>query len=435
MKAFNRLILFVCAVMLGAGVLFNVVFPSALRDEERLYVVEINRFMALRDESRGEEIIFTSVPSPHVLFVMGSDILSDFRFFSAHEDSDILHDVFSSDSRRYVVRPVFIEGELHGFYQFELADTQNAPLVTIRMVVNVILILLFAITLVVLLYIKYQIIVPFNEISYLPIELSKGKVKKGIPESKSRYFGNFIWGLNMMRETLIAHKEREFELLKDKKMMILSISHDINTPLSAIKLSTKAMTTGLYPDPHKQQEILAHIARKTVEIENFVADIIKISKEDLLTFEVGEQEFYLADVIHKITADYDELLSLQKTEFIIDSFSNRLLTGDIERLVEVLQNLIENAIKYGDGKLIQISFDIEEDFQLVTVANTGNSMQAGELIHVFESFWRGSNIGGASGSGLGLYICRRLMRQMGGDIYAQIEDTVFYVTVVIPLLQ
>jgi len=81
---------------------------------------------------------------------------------------------------------------------------------------------------------------------------------------------------------------------------------------------------------------------------------------------------------------------------------------------------------------IQISFEVEEDCQLITIANTGNSLPEKELVYLFESFWRGSNIEGASGSGLGLYICRQLMRQMGGDIYAQIENNEFCMTIVIP---
>jgi len=224
------------------------------------------------------------------------------------------------------------------------------------------------------------------------------------------------------------------ELLKEKKTMILSISHDINTPLSAIKLSTKALSSGLYPDADKQREVLAQVARKAVEIENFVSDIIKISKEDLVRIEVGKEELYLSQIIDRISVDYEEKLDLQKTELLIDSFTNRMLLGDLERLVEVFQNLMENAIKYGDGKQVRVSFATEEDFQLVTVANTGNSLSEGELIHVFESFWRGSNVENAAGSGLGLYICRQLMRQMDGDIYAQIVGDTFCVTVVISIL-
>ena len=85
----------------------------------------------------------------------------------------------------------------------------------------------------------------------------------------------------------------------------------------------------------------------------------------------------------------------------------------------MLQNIMENAVKYGDGRRIAIEFLEEEDCVLVTIKNSGNSLPDTELLHIFDSFWRGSNAGTSAGSGLGLYICRQLMQQMGGDLFAQ----------------
>ena len=99
----------------------------------------------------------------------------------------------------------------------------------------------------------------------------------------------------------------------------------------------------------------------------------------------------------------------------------------------MLQNIIENAVKYGDGRLIEITFSREEDCQLVQIANTGCTLSDNELPHIFESFWRGSNVGGTGGSGLGLYICRSLMRRMNGDIFAQTSDGNMIVTAVFAL--
>ena len=428
MKSFDRLMLTVLIGMAVLAAVFNLLLPQLEDNHERLYVVEINRFMALHS---GDYLMASESEHP---FVSTSETLSGISFLSLDDDVDLLPEVFTSDLGRYMIRPHFVEGHLIGFFQFELADLPNTLLRNIGAIVNVVLLLTIIAVMVVFIYIRQQIIVPFNEISHLPIELSKGNVKKGIPESKSRYFGDFIWGLNMMRDTLSAHKTREMALMKEKKTMILSISHDINTPLSAIKLSTRALLSGLYPDEEKQQEVLEQIASKTVEIEHFITDIVKISKEDLLTFTVKKQEFYLADVINNITKDYRDALALRKTTLKVDDFSNRLLLGDLERLVEVFQNLMENAIKYGDGVQIRFSFEVEEDCQLITIANTGNSLPEKELVYLFESFWRGTNVKEASGSGLGLYICRQLMRQMGGDIFAQTRNNEFCMTIVIPIV-
>ena len=115
---------------------------------------------------------------------------------------------------------------------------------------------------------------------------------------------------------------------------------------------------------------------------------------------------------------------------MVDSFSDCLLSGDLERSIEVLQNIIENAVKYGDGKEITITFSREDDCQLVHIRNSGCTLSENELPHIFESFWRGSNTGSNSGSGLGLYICRTLMLKMNGDIFAEIQGNDMVVTAV-----
>jgi len=142
----------------------------------------------------------------------------------------------------------------------------------------------------------------------------------------------------------------------------------------------------------------------------------------------------LNDLMEKIISYYTEKLDAIKVEFGIDEYSNCLLRGDLDRAIEVLQNIMENAIKYGDGRRIVISITSEEDCRLVTVTNTGCSLSKDELPYLFNSFWRGSNIGNNSGSGLGLYICRQLMLKMHGDIFAECADDEMKVTAVFRML-
>ena len=92
---------------------------------------------------------------------------------------------------------------------------------------------------------------------------------------------------------------------------------------------------------------------------------------------------------------------------------------------------MENAIKYGDGKRIRISFGEEEDCTLIQIENSGCSLKKEELPNLFDSFYRGSNSAGMKGNGLGLYICKTLMCKMEGDIFAQMNEDVFCVTIVV----
>lgn len=208
------------------------------------------------------------------------------------------------------------------------------------------------------------------------------------------------------------------------------MSHDIKTPLSAVKLYAKALSRGLYTEPEKQKEIAENINKKADEIEMYVSRIISASREDFLQLEVKDGEFYLSSLAGGLTGYYQEKLELIKTEFTVQRYLDCLLKGDFDRSMEVLQNIMENAVKYGDGSRIEVQFGEEDGCVLCSVRNNGCTLSDTELPHIFESFWRGANTGKQPGSGLGLYISRQLMYKMGGDIFAEVRDGMMIVTLV-----
>ncbi|SNU07953.1 Signal transduction histidine kinase [Lachnospiraceae bacterium] len=283
----------------------------------------------------------------------------------------------------------------------------------------------------VLLYIGLKVIKPFDKMSTLTQELAKGNLSAPIKEEKSRFFGKFLWGMDMLRENLEDSKTKNLEYQKEKKTLLLSLSHDIKTPLSAIQLYSKALSEGIYDTEEKKQEALKGILSKTDEIKGYVDEIYKLSREDFMELEVHVGEAYLADVMEGITAYYKDKLSVLHTEFEVGKFDNALMSVDKDRLVESLQNLMENAIKYGDGRKISISFSDEEDCKLITVSNTGCSLEDSEMNNIFDSFYRGSNTTNIQGNGLGLYIVKQLMTKMDGDVFASQEGDIFSVTLVV----
>ena len=177
-------------------------------------------------------------------------------------------------------------------------------------------------------------------------------------------------GLDLLREKLEEQKQKDLDLQKEKKTLVLSLSHDIKTPLSAIKLYSKALIKNLYDSQDKRTEAAQNINKLADEIEGYVSDIIKTSREDFLNMEVTNGEFYIDDLINKTNAYYTEKLDLKKIEFHIEKYNNCLLQGELDRAIEVVQNIMENAIKYGDGRKIYIRIKDEEDCRLITVANT-----------------------------------------------------------------
>lgn len=376
-------------------------------DAGRLYRVEANRAaMELREKGIAEIDIADIDLSQYETIVRISEFRAD--------------EVCNND---YVIEE--INGRL---YRIEYNVRENYyPLIYF----NGAMLGMIIVTGIVLFYVYKKVLKPFHAMSNLSYELAKGNLSVPIREEKSKLFGHFLWGMDMLREKLEDNKEKELEFQKDRKTLILSLSHDIKTPLSSIELYSKALSENLYETQDKRDEALQGITRNAKEIKKYVDEIVTASREDFLNLEVVQGEFYLSEIIKAAESYYRDKLSIIHTDFVVEEFSESLIKGDKNRLVEVLQNIMENAIKYSDGEEIRIYGEDEEDCKLIHVENTGCSLKEEELPNLFDSFYRGSNSHGVKGNGLGLYICRNLMRKMDGEVFAQIKSGNFRVTVVI----
>lgn len=325
----------------------------------------------------------------------------------------------------------YIVAECDGtLYRIGYENNDNTNIV---FVLNLCLAVMFILTVCILIYINRKVLKPFNNMTNMTVELAKGNLTRPLTEEKSRYFGRFLWGMDMLRENLEDSKRKELEYQKEKKTLVLSLSHDIKTPLSAIELYTKALKEGIYDSEEKKEGALNGILKNADEIKRYAGEITKISREDFLDLKVNVGEVYLDDVMNRIEAYYRDKLSVIHTEFEVEKHSNCLLKCDPDRLVEVIQNFMENAIKYGDGQSIRISFDEEEDCKLISVFNTGIAPDETDIQSIFDSFYRGKNTEGINGSGLGLYICKNLMQKMDGDVYSEAADNGFKVIAVVKM--
>lgn len=333
---------------------------------------------------------------------------------------------FQESNSEYAVK--VINGSV---YRFDYSD-QNTNRDAIR-VFNLCFGIVSAFLIGILLFIGFKIIRPFEKISSYSLDLAKGNLVAPIEAEKTGFLGRFLWGLDLLREKLESRRNAELALLKQNKTMVLSLSHDIKTPLSLIELYSKALEKGLYQDEQKKKEVVQSICAKCEDIRAYIDGIVKTTSEEFLELEVHNSEFYLSDYIKAVKAYYTDKLAMLKIRFSVDSFSDCLLSGDMDRSVEVIQNIMENAIKYGDGRIIEIAFSREENCQLIHISNSGCTLSDEELPHIFDSFWRGSNVGGKNGSGLGLYICRALMHKMDGDVYAEVREGNIIVTTVFSL--
>ena len=409
MKKYNFLMAGVLVLYVALAVCTGWILHSQSGQMAMEYKVEINDLMAM----------LSGGTTPEELPVQDCEYVKRVRFLPAEDVADQeRQQVFFAGQNQYgtMTRPLYIQDEWKGYlcFDYRMPEKENG-IVWYEGILAVLCVTVLGI----LWYVRKQMLEPFLRLSNMPYELAKGHLQGELPESREKYFGKFIWGISMLRDTLQSARKRELRLTREKKTLILSISHDIKIPLSAIRLQARRIYEGLVTDEEERRACGRRIEQHADEIGHFVKKIMEASGDQIFSIEVENGEFYLKDYVNHIKEEYIPKCSRSMVDFQIAKYENHLLKGDMDRAVEVIENVLENALKYGDGRQIRISFYEEDYCQILEVFNTGDVVDRQEIPHLFDSFFRGSNAKGKDGNGLGLYICRQIMLKMGGDIFAQ----------------
>lgn len=420
MKKYTQIIFLLIMLMVVFLIGTNIILSYFKVTNNNEYRVEINR---VKQSIRAYEEEYGICPKNDANFLQDSDevyyYIIDILCISFDKNGKIDHEELSKISNDMNKQYVLYQSNL-GIYKISYTISYQFQIEKIRYFINAVIVFFALFIIIVLLYIRQNIIKPFNALSSLPYELSKGNLSKPLKESKNKYFGHFLWGMDMLREKLEMDRQREFQLVKDKKLLLISLSHDIKTPLSAIKLYAKALDKNLYKQEEQKRKAVLSISNHVDEIEQYLSQIVTASSEEFVNFDVHLKEVYVKTIINSIKKYYAEKLMLAQISFDVYLHDDCLIKGDEDRIIEIIQNVIENAVKYGDGIFIRIDARRKDEEYIICITNSGCTLMEKELLHIFDSFFRGTNIDNKPGSGLGLYICRSLIHLMEGEILADI---------------
>ena len=329
-----------------------------------------------------------------------------------------------TDSNRFVILPT---PQTDIFIRYNIKSQKQNRLFMLLLLSLMPLTALFA-----LIKIQIDVLKPLRSMSEIPEQLAKGHFQANALQYKGKMFHRFLWGLDMLRTKLDEQKNTNLGLEKERKTLVASLSHDIKTPLSSIKMYSTAIKDGVYGTQEEIQEALNIIIEKTIKIERLTDELLMSSVHAIEEIIVDTAEHYLSELIMAIDSTIHNRISLLKMEYHIESLQNDFIVkADMDRLIEVCDNIIENAVKYGDLGGLFVRFENEEQCILISFENTGSHISETEIKHIFTGFYRGSNVGNVQGHGLGLYIAGKIMRAMGGDIYAQNTDTGVKIVLVI----
>ena len=348
------------------------------------------------------------------------NVPSDISYISIDEAvTNLLSDDTSSSLTWIISR----DGKAEGTVVFTYEDLREVHTLYLA---EAVVVFAFIILIAFFIYIDRKVIMPFNKLSSYPEKIAKNETGEHIPESKERYFGKYIWGMNMLSDRLSGDRKKLRALEKEKQTLLSSIAHGIKTPVANIRLYAQALKSGLYrkegiPDPDDAM-VAEKIEKNTQDIEDIVKELLNAASKSIVEYEPSIDQFYLSEIEDWLNEEYGNRMNVLKIPFTIDCKSRVMINSDKSGVIRVLTQFIENAIKYSDGKHIGVLIDKSDEGYEFVVGNTGSRVPENEEKYVFNSFYRGSNSENVEGNGLGLYEASFIARKLGGTVATRYND-------------
>ena len=259
-------------------------------------------------------------------------------------------------------------------------------------------------------------------------KVAEGNLDEPLMMEKNNMFGVFSESFDIMREELSASRAREIALQKKEKELVASLSHDLKTPITGIKLTTELLKAKNEMGAHDadMEEKLDNIYKKADQIDVLVTDLFTSTLDDLGEVKVvlnDEPSSVLVDIVRK----YDD-----KNLAVMDEVPGVIISTDVKRMSQVIGNIIHNSYKYADTK-IDVGFKVAENNLEMRIRDYGPGVPDSEIELITNKFYRGKDQKNEEGSGLGLYIAKTLMEKMGGDLIPESDGDGLSITLIIPL--
>ncbi len=236
----------------------------------------------------------------------------------------------------------------------------------------------------------------------------------------------------LMEEVSSLHAMRELDRLKYE--FTSTISHELRTPLGfIIGYITTLLRSDVSHSEETKREFLQIIKEESEKLQELVENLLDTSRIQTGSFSVQKKPTDIAELVQKII---EKMRLITEGRSLILHFAPLLpsIPGDSRRLEQVVQNLVDNAIKYSpQGSQITISGEMKNDYIQVSVADEGPGIPKAELSKIFNAFYRipNPNAQKMRGIGLGLTICQAVVEAHGGSIWAESipgRGSVFYFT-------
>lgn len=275
---------------------------------------------------------------------------------------------------------------------------------------------------------------------YRGVAIPLGRMKKATQNIKE---GNLDFELEVETEDEIGQLCRDFEemrvRLKDtatenvesdkrSKELISNISHDLKTPITAIKGYVEGIMDGVADTPEKMDRYIRTIYNKANDMDMLINELTLYSKIDSNRIPYNFNTLFVNDYFADCAEDLKIDIEARGVHFEYVNYvaQDVKIIADAEQLKRVINNIISNAIKYMDKQQKNIHLRVKDvgDFVQVEIEDNGKGIGSKELPYIFERFYRtdASRNSATGGSGIGLSIVKKIVEEHGGNIWATSKE-------------
>ncbi|MBH1941895.1 HAMP domain-containing histidine kinase [Mobilitalea sibirica] len=299
--------------------------------------------------------------------------------------------------------------------------------VAIQSVVSFLIIIIF--TAFLLIYWIYRSILrPLNVLRLATNRIKDGDLDTAIVSDTEDEIGQLCEDFEQMRIRLKKLIEDRLQYEEEMKELVSNISHDLKTPLTAIKGYAEGLMDGVADTPQKQEKYLKTISMKANDMTVLVDELAFYSKIDCNTVPYTFKDINLKEYFDDCMEDLRLELEVKSIKIIYHNETDSLVrvVADAEQLKRVIHNIIGNSVKYLDKKegIIKISIEDIGQYIQVNIQDNGSGIGKPDLPYIFDRFYRADSSRNSKkgGSGLGLAISKKVIEDHAGKIWATSEE-------------
>ncbi|MDO8631418.1 MAG: ATP-binding protein [Phycisphaerales bacterium] len=233
-----------------------------------------------------------------------------------------------------------------------------------------------------------------------------------IPLQRARHSGECVAIVRDVSQQIRAERARE--------EFIAQVTHEFRTPLTNIRAYTETLSSGMFEDPQTISECYNVITKETRRLSRLIEDILSVSQLEVGSIELHADNVDLKTLLSEGVRDVRGLADEKNIDLqLVLPAKLELIQADRDKLAVVVNNLLGNAIKYTPpGGNVIVGIQMSAESVVLTFKDNGMGIAGHDQARVFEKFQRGSDpeVQNISGTGIGLYTAREIVRRHGGDI-------------------